>query len=323
MEKLLSVVVLANNTASLERVVSCIVFQSYKNIEILLVISDTCDENGDVEILCDSLSQKYANVKTLGKCSNPLERAIHTAKGDYVSFVDWRHYVHMDMYNHLINLMEIYYADISECSIQYISNAKVNTIITNNRNLMMLDSREALKECYQFNRLTPSMHNKVYKSEVFSNLKDVLNSSGNVDVWKAIRKSDNVVSVSNQMYYIPYKKESTLVPENTIPLISSYQDQLIQDKDADSELYRLGLNSYFKVVNTRFNAIIDDKARSYKQKKHMLSILKSALLFYENEYLTFCPSRNRRIFLKILKKGNLFMFYAIYSLYRKYYNSKN
>ena len=116
-KKLISVIVPVYNVASyLENCVKSILRQTYNNLEIILVDDGSTDGSGG---LCDTLKNLDQRIKVVHKTNGGLSDARNAgmliATGDYFGFVDSDDSIEPDMFELLLNNLNIYNADVSCC----------------------------------------------------------------------------------------------------------------------------------------------------------------------------------------------------------------
>lgn len=91
----------------LEKCVNSVVFQSFKDLEIILVNDGSTDGSGNI---CDSLSSKYSNIQVVhqknGGVSSARNNGIKIATGDYITFVDSDDWLDEDMYSKMAGAAE-------------------------------------------------------------------------------------------------------------------------------------------------------------------------------------------------------------------------
>mgnify|MGYP001036038984 FL=1 len=114
--KLLSVIIPVYNVEQyLERCVLSVVYQTYHNLEILLIDDGSQDQSGKI---CDQLSQKYKRIRVIHKknegLSDARNKGLDLAKGEYITFLDSDDYIHPETYSILISQLETANADIVE-----------------------------------------------------------------------------------------------------------------------------------------------------------------------------------------------------------------
>lgn len=108
MGKLVSVIVPAYNVEKyLERCITSLCEQSYKNLEILLVNDGSSDST---PVLCDEWKNRDSRIAVIhqengGQCA-ARNVALNIMHGEYVMFVDSDDYIHHDMISQMVDAVE-------------------------------------------------------------------------------------------------------------------------------------------------------------------------------------------------------------------------
>lgn len=115
--EMISVIVAVYNIeAYVERGVSSIIKQSYRNLEIILVDDGSSDASGEI---CDKLSKTDERLVVIHKENGGLAEARNTgmaiAKGSLIAFVDGDDYIDDDMYEKMMSVMLSQDADAAVC----------------------------------------------------------------------------------------------------------------------------------------------------------------------------------------------------------------
>lgn len=130
--------------AYLDRCVSSVLNQTYKNIEIILVDDGSPDNCG---VMCDNYQDKDNRIKVVHKVNGGLSSArnagISIAKGDYLSFVDSDDWISLDMIEHMVSCAYNNKADI--VSVSYILTDNENQQVPNNQDISVYNREEALE----------------------------------------------------------------------------------------------------------------------------------------------------------------------------------
>lgn len=114
---LISVIIPAYNIAPyLERGVTSVLNQTYRNLEIILVDDGSTDGSGEI---CDKLAKKDARIVVIHKKNGgPAEArnfGMDAAKGDFIGFVDSDDWIDADMYERMLGAMSAEQADMAVC----------------------------------------------------------------------------------------------------------------------------------------------------------------------------------------------------------------
>lgn len=128
MQHLLSIIVPVYNVEKyLPDCLKAIINQSYKNIEIILIDDGSTDTSGTI---CDQYQKKDNRIRVIHKknqgCSTARNIGIKNARGDLIAFVDADDIIDCQMYEILINNLDITYSDVSACT--YVKEYEVNRI---------------------------------------------------------------------------------------------------------------------------------------------------------------------------------------------------
>lgn len=118
-EKLLSVIVPVYKVEPyLHRCIDSIRNQTYKHLQIILVDDGSPDNCGKI---CDEYAELDARIIVVHQKNRGLSGARNTglryAKGEYVAFVDSDDWISSDMYQTLVNLVELNDLDMARSSV--------------------------------------------------------------------------------------------------------------------------------------------------------------------------------------------------------------
>ncbi len=158
----------------LEKSISSILAQSYRNLEVILV-DDGSDDN--CPAICDKFQALDSRIKVIHKENEGLSQArnigLRHATGDYIGFVDSDDWIELNMYEVLMSLLQKTGADIAICNRQVESgdskdtprDVDYSTIMqyTNEEALRLLVSSEGI--------IGNAVWDKLYRRDVLSNFK--------------------------------------------------------------------------------------------------------------------------------------------------------
>ncbi|MBR4674696.1 MAG: glycosyltransferase [Victivallales bacterium] len=157
----------------LDKCISSIIAQSYRNLEIILVDDGSQD---NCPAICDKYQLEDSRIKVIHKENGGLSRArnagLKIATGDYIGFVDSDDWIEPNMYEILMSALQDSKADIAVGNYQ-VEPSKTNDISTDVRfsERKLFSSTEALQMIIDGEKLVYSfVWNKLYTKTVITNL---------------------------------------------------------------------------------------------------------------------------------------------------------
>lgn len=173
MEQLVSVVVPVYNMDKLvEKCIESVLVQTYKNIELLLVDDGSTDNSGQI---CDRVALENDRVKVFHKKNGGVADAtnvgLDNVSGKYILFVDSDDYIMPTMIEKMVSALERESADIVQCGIRLID--ENGNVIDNQmgKACVIEDRKEILKEYFYDTKIGNNLACKLYKSELFSDIR--------------------------------------------------------------------------------------------------------------------------------------------------------
>ncbi len=179
MNRLISVIVPVYNVKEyLEECILSIRQQTYQYLEIILVDDGSSDGSGN---LCDKYAEIDDRISVIHRKNGGLSAArnsgINVALGDYLVFVDSDDMLHPRMIEVLYQNMNMYDADISICSHEFVRGDVSYRDVVNKKLMKPKENvwtgRECIKKFYNKDLSLDMivMWNKLYKIEVFKTLR--------------------------------------------------------------------------------------------------------------------------------------------------------
>lgn len=176
MQQLISIIVAVYNGESyLDRCISSILKQSYPNIELILVNDGSTDSSLQI---CQKWQEADKRVKLIDKpnggCYTAWNAGLDMANGSYYTFVDQDDFVHPEIYQSTINIIEKSNVDIVTYGrIRFSTHLPDFRKITDCNYLsMLMTGKEALSHLFRKTKLIkPAVWDKVYRSYLFDNLR--------------------------------------------------------------------------------------------------------------------------------------------------------
>lgn len=173
MAALISVIVPVYNVAAgLPRCLDSILTQTYPDIEIIAVDDGSPDDSGDI---LDQYASRYPNVRAIhkenGGVTSARLRGVQEARGDWIGFVDGDDEIESGMYEHLLKNARVHQADISHCGYRMVfEDGRIN-YFHNTGMLVKHDRADALRELLSGEIVEPGLWNKLFRRELFLDLK--------------------------------------------------------------------------------------------------------------------------------------------------------
>lgn len=228
-DELISIIVPVYNVENyLRKCVDSIICQTYKRIEIILVDDGSTDSSGAI---CDNYLERDDRIvvyhKKNGGLSSARNYGIERAHGKYIGFVDSDDYIDYDMYELLFNLIRDNNADLSMCRNIDVYN---DTYKKDNKgdSCLVVDSEDAIKYVLEAEIASVSAVNKLYKRELFDNIKYPENKIFE-DAFVIVELLDcceTVVITTQQKYYYVHRTDSITTKgfnDRNLDVIQAYE----------------------------------------------------------------------------------------------------
>ena len=149
----------------LSKCLDSIIYQTFKDIEIIVVDDGSTDTSGKI---CDLYATNDSRIKVIheenGGLASARQAALEVARGDYFCACDADDWVELDMYEQLYQEAKKTNADIVMCDYwsEYDNGSKKT-----HRNIYNLDERNDILEDLLNGHFPSMVWNKIYKRELF------------------------------------------------------------------------------------------------------------------------------------------------------------
>lgn len=268
----------------LDRCISSVINQTYKNLEIILVDDGSPD---NCPMMCDAWAEKDNRIKVIHKPNAGLGFArnsgLEIATGDYIAFIDSDDYVDLDMYDTLISTSMKYNADIVYCGCHWGTSDNKFKDINDFPNLRIFEKTDLFDLSLNYidgvvmRPLIMSVWHSVYKKSVlkvpfFS--ERTCNSEDLHFQLSAILNADKIAYIPESYYYYCFNATSL---SHTFRYEKVEKDKLLMDYilelyhqhgyNIDNILYRF----YFGRMKSWIRLIISHKILSCKTKREYIS----------------------------------------------------
>ena len=198
------VLVTYNRINFLKKSLESILFQTYRNFELILVNNGCTD--GSYE-LCNEYAKKDERIKLINiqknlGASRGRNKALEACTGDYISFIDDDDYCDNNMLEFLIGLTYSYDADISICGSYSDFGDRLEPYFIFDE-LLLLDKVKGLDELLKREKYNVAPPSKLFKRKLFDGIsfpEGVLVDDIHV-IYKVFASADKVVAKGEPLYY--------------------------------------------------------------------------------------------------------------------------
>lgn len=317
--ELISIIVPVYNVEQyLEKCVSSIINQTYKNLEIILVDDGATDNSGKI---CDELAKLDNRIKVYHKENGGLSDArnygVEKATGEYIGFVDSDDYIDPEMYEKLYEAIKKEDVDVAECSLKVIYPGKIE-LFTDEKYYKVLGKMEYLEEYLTIKKVFGSVWTKLIKSDV---AKKLVFPKGKLyeDTYYAY----DLINIVNSFVLIDNPLYNYLMRENSITN-SKFNPRIFDLIEIVEKFYKMTyknypslkeaadcrkMYAYFSVLNS---IVCED---DYKNNKYYLQVIsyfkENYIELLKNKHIT----RNRKLSI-ILIKLNIVLYRRVLKLYK-------
>jgi glycosyltransferase involved in cell wall biosynthesis len=273
MSNLISIIVpVYNMERYLDRCVSSIVNQTYKNIEIVLVDDGSTDSSPK---MCEDYAKNDDRIKVVHKENGGLSDArnagLKIAIGDYIGYVDSDDWIEPDMYERMVNACIDNDAEMALC--RYFREYDDKTIDDGTDRVDILD-RETLLNIYITDKdgfmVYNSVWSKLFKRELVENVMfpKGQNSEDIMYTTRAMCKLNKAVYIDASLYhYVIDRKDSIM---NVAKTERMFKDELpfwrehikcirdnVSDAMADLAAYYYYRRLLFYYIDTKDKRIVE------------------------------------------------------------------
>ena len=235
--KISIVVPVYNVEKYLERCVSSIVSQSYRNLEVILVDDGSTDASG---VCCDRLAETDSRITVVHQENQGLGPArnagLDRITGEYVAFVDSDDWVEADTYEVLYNALQTHHCEIAACGRKTVVNGTVRDYIFCLPEEKVLDGHEAVRKYLLQSDLNMSACDKLFRAELFDGIRfpgEHLVSEDIVPVYNVLKKTNRVVLTGKPLYNYFSREGSLSRSAFNKRILGMYQYARVVARDAE------------------------------------------------------------------------------------------
>lgn len=292
MKKISVIVPVYNGQETIERCINSILSQTYQDIEIIVINDGSSDDT--IHIL-EALERKDDRiiVKTIENqgVSHARNVALDMVTGEYVTFVDSDDFVDREMYSTLMNSITENNVKIAHCSYINVYPNGNEVPVGNTGKIVLQNHDEALSYLIQGKMFAGGIWNKLYSSELFSDIRFDETIRFNEDIllnYFLFDKAEESVYVDKAFYYYVANDTSAT---HTISSVVSRENvvtvaRIIEKESKDKPYYNYAKRKLAYTLLDLYRAYLLNKEKTQKKKE-----LKIELKDYKSIY----KSKNEKI----------------------------
>ena len=216
--KLSIIVPVYNVKQYIDKCITSILDQSFKDFELILVDDGSIDGSGDV---CEAYAKSDSRVQVYHQSNQgqavARNFAIRKANGEYIGCVDSDDWIQPEMYEHLINAAQDKNADIVVCRFQTVSQEEKVIDILGYEDSFVMDKIKATTEILLDHKIQSFPWNKIYKRNLFDGIEYPIGRlfEDTATTYKLFYKSDKVVCIPYIGYNYRINPNSTIHEKRT------------------------------------------------------------------------------------------------------------
>lgn len=272
----------------IHRCLDSIVQQTYGNLEIILIDDGSPDESGRI---CDEYAAKDPRITVIhqqnGGISDARNKGLDKARGEYIGFVDSDDWIHLEMYQKLVEIGLEHHADIAIGGHNYVTKSRIFPPYQMH-GIQIYHTREAMIELLRDETFSNFMWNKIYKRDLFEGIRF---PKGQVmeDMAVAYRlflKAEKVVLHDRPLYYYVVDNPESISANHTLDFLYDHiHFCAVRLEHLKADYPEIISRQVFLIVKLArmFYAKYDRKRDVEYQKKNMS--IRSVLKSYRKEIL--------------------------------------
>ncbi len=309
---LISIIVPVYNVEKyLEKCITSILNQTYKNLQIILVDDGSQDKSGQI---CDKYKLQDNRIEVIHKKNGGLSDArnigIEKARGKYIGFVDSDDYISKTMYEDMYKIIQEREGDVCISNL-YIVNENKEILKNIDNGIEEYNKIQILREILLDKNIQSYAWNKLYKKSLFKNIRYPIGKKYE-DIgttFYILEKCKKILVIGKPEYYYINRQGSIVnnINEQTIldyiDIISERYDY-VKDKYKQLEKY----NKYYlaKTLITAYNDISNFEKISKKLNNKINNLYnKVKMITEENKIIDLFDEKQKLQLNEILYKQKI------------------
>ena len=298
--ELITVVVPIYNVEEyLDKCISSIVNQTYKNLEIILVDDGSPDKCPE---MCDEWAKKDNRIIVIHKENGGLSDArncgLDISTGDYITFVDSDDFLDENACSNMLNNILRYNADLLQAQVAYVT--PIRTIYKTNPMFKVFDNKLEFIPDYMLNKnsIGAMACAKLYKKELFCDLRFLVGRiyEDAEIMHKILEKCNKVVIIPETVYFwrenikgithtknFKYYSDMILLYKEQVEFFFQKDKEL--SKKIFSNFYHYLIRTYFEVLVQKNNQVIElvlDELKKIFNNKNSLNLKIDEIILLED-----------------------------------------
>ena len=331
MSELITVIIPVYNVERyIIKCIDSVIFQTYTNLEILLIDDGSTDESGKI---CDTYVKKDKRIKVSHKTNGGLSSArncgLNHATGEYIAFIDSDDFVKNNFIQTLYERIIIEKSDIAVCNFDYVDE---NGNIVPEYPLIAADEKQLLnkKQFWESFFLHGAVNvvawNKLYKKSIFDSVR-YFEGHIHEDVFIIPEIIEQVkwISFVKESLYCYLKRDNSIVGKvkttNTFDIDKIYADLTLAEYFEN--------NGYFEIFSHHMLDLFIDITKhvcksklTKKQKIEFRQFHKRFSILYIRHKSDFSKKGIKFLVYMHLFCFNVRLFYTVYSVLQSIKNMK-
>ena len=249
MDELITVIIdVYNGEKFINKCLDSVINQTYKNLDILIIDDGSTDNT--YKLIKDYKDKRIRVIrqKNMG-LSLARNVGLDNAKGDYLYFIDIDDYIELDTIEYLYKLIKKYKTNISMTATCLVKNNIIKKEI-NEEKTYVIDSIEILKKVLVNKDSLGAIWNKLYKKEVFNNIRFEDRIINDVTIIHKIYIDNRKIAYSNLKKYYYIKHDTNITVLNKVDRSIDLYYAIIERYKYVKELFPNLIENEIGVLNT-------------------------------------------------------------------------
>ncbi|MGM9850498.1 MAG: glycosyltransferase family 2 protein [Bacilli bacterium] len=210
MKDLITIIInVYNGEKYIRQCLECIINQTYKNLEILIINDGSTDNTLSI---CKEYKDKKIRIISTENKGLPLSRNIglDNAKGKYLYFIDVDDSIEQDTIEYLYKLIKKYNANIATCGVATVYNNIIKKRKRNKEHIKILNNIDYLKKELLITNRDLAIWNKLIEKKTINNLRFEDRIIDDIAFTHKLAIKSKKIVYSNQIKYYYNKNTSSL-----------------------------------------------------------------------------------------------------------------